>query len=1065
MTESFATPDEYALEGRASDLSTPLTESLGAQASEAFMGGTRTLLRGSQMLGAKHNIDPLAFAGAAETGAAGMAAYQHDMQAQAALPDVPIADAKIRVKKEGLEGHLKLPEQDSIRQPVLDLMLEHARERAQYEAAVNRGPQGFLPGALGFITQMGVGMIDPVNIAAFSIPVMGEARYGQMLARAGDSLLARAGVKAEVGAAQGAVGGTALLPADWWLRTQDGQDFTFADALKSVVLSAGMGAAFMGGHGLLSDIKARLKSEPLAGSPAAQLIAALEKHRPAAEPQAGIEPLGEEVPGIAAGEINAPAAISGAPGEGPGSEFTPLRLEDLPPNHPARILADLPPAVQENVVQAAMADMINGRPVRVGEMLNEAAKQDPRIAESLDLYHGSPHDFEAFSSEHIGSGEGAQSYGHGLYFAENRDVASQYHAKFLADQSKRTIPPEVMSALREMDYLGFENAREAMKGIRSEKLSGHDWKDVWDGHQPQAATHAKVIDNYLSADAPPKPASLYRVRINANKDHFLDWDKPLSEQGQFVQKALLEHPDPMIAGTAAKWGHDIPAMYSRIAQRLGGERELGPEGTKYPVNYSNEAKASAALSEVGIPGIKYLDQGSRPRTVALNEKATMGVRAKIASLKEELTHKDDPGILPAFARSREADIAALEKSIGENPTRNFVLFNDKLAEITHKNGEPVTPAQQTVATMHMRPRAGKGPRARDPDTYSLLEFLAANGGIRNDDALIADLRSSFGRDNKFVPGFGNLIRAPRELSTAAARGGQHAPMSLDHAREAAVEAGYLHDAGEQSGGLNESTINHLLEAVDQEVRGQRVYRAGTAPAAKVEAARIHEENQYHAESELDGALREIGEDPNKIPDSRRARVLEIMTHEDVSDPLEAYERAVMEEDSHGTEAGQIEPAPEKIPGWDDVDDTGEASGAGRAAAPEPLREGAGGSAGPRAGGADAGGPRQARGIADFKKFGETSAPVENPDLAVASKLAEQAPEPGSIDTVKAPSAAEAAAIEANKLLDDILPRLSEDERKVLEDALNQQDLDNDARAQILREGATCLAEASAGLAA
>ena len=57
-----------------------------------------------------------------------------------------------------------------------------------------------------------------------------------MLASAGDSMFARAGVKALQGAAQGAAGSAALVPGDWWLHTKDGQDYTMADALKSVVM-------------------------------------------------------------------------------------------------------------------------------------------------------------------------------------------------------------------------------------------------------------------------------------------------------------------------------------------------------------------------------------------------------------------------------------------------------------------------------------------------------------------------------------------------------------------------------------------------------------------------------------------------------------------------------------------------------------------------------------------------------------------------------------------------------------------------------------------------------------
>jgi hypothetical protein len=46
--------------------------------------------------------------------------------------------------------------------------------------------------------------------------------------------------------------------------------------------------------------------------------------------------------------------------------------------------------------------------------------------QGIRAYHGSPHDFDRFSIEQVGRGEGAQAYGHGLYFAESEDVARSY---------------------------------------------------------------------------------------------------------------------------------------------------------------------------------------------------------------------------------------------------------------------------------------------------------------------------------------------------------------------------------------------------------------------------------------------------------------------------------------------------------------------------------------------------------------------------------------------------------------------------------------------------------------
>ncbi len=46
--------------------------------------------------------------------------------------------------------------------------------------------------------------------------------------------------------------------------------------------------------------------------------------------------------------------------------------------------------------------------------------------EAVDVYHASPHEFEKFDSGKIGTGEGTQDEGHGLYFAENKAVHESY---------------------------------------------------------------------------------------------------------------------------------------------------------------------------------------------------------------------------------------------------------------------------------------------------------------------------------------------------------------------------------------------------------------------------------------------------------------------------------------------------------------------------------------------------------------------------------------------------------------------------------------------------------------
>lgn len=61
------------------------------------------------------------------------------------------------------------------------------------------------------------------------------------------------------------------------------------------------------------------------------------------------------------------------------------------------------------------------RLAKAGQVVRDAAE-----AEGILAYHGSPHDFDKFSTSAIGTGEGAQVYGRGLYFAQKKGVAQSY---------------------------------------------------------------------------------------------------------------------------------------------------------------------------------------------------------------------------------------------------------------------------------------------------------------------------------------------------------------------------------------------------------------------------------------------------------------------------------------------------------------------------------------------------------------------------------------------------------------------------------------------------------------
>lgn len=65
----------------------------------------------------------------------------------------------------------------------------------------------------------------------------------------------------------------------------------------------------------------------------------------------------------------------------------------------------------------------------IGKAVKAADAMAPEVGNAMRgiiAYHGSPHSFDKFDLSKIGTGEGAQAYGHGLYFAESEPVARSY---------------------------------------------------------------------------------------------------------------------------------------------------------------------------------------------------------------------------------------------------------------------------------------------------------------------------------------------------------------------------------------------------------------------------------------------------------------------------------------------------------------------------------------------------------------------------------------------------------------------------------------------------------------
>ena len=220
-----------------------------------------------------------------------------------------------------------------------------------------------------------------------------------------------------------------------------------------------------------------------------------------------------------------------------------------------------------------------------------------KALKAIRAYHGSPYKFDKFDISKIGTGEGAQAYGHGLYFAENEGVAKDYR-KNLSSGTYVTQAGDIFDPYKSLEHLnvrvaaykGIDNAIERAKGLLETT--------------PEIASVIKRdLDKLYALKAKntvPNEGHMYEVNIYADPAKFLEWEVPFSNQSETVQNVLRE------MGVGNKW-NESGVRGSEAYKRISGK--LAPSDR---ISTHNDPLASDSLLKSGVPGIKYLDAGSRP---------------------------------------------------------------------------------------------------------------------------------------------------------------------------------------------------------------------------------------------------------------------------------------------------------------------------------------------------------------------------------------------------------------------------------------------------------------------
>ena len=232
---------------------------------------------------------------------------------------------------------------------------------------------------------------------------------------------------------------------------------------------------------------------------------------------------------------------------------------------------------------------------------------DPRRAVGyIRAYHGSPHRFDRFDISKLGTGEGNQTYGHGLYFAGREAVAQRYRDEL----ARITIDGE------DVDKLASMRANNSGKANPIHNIADYMavyGSDVRDALREGAPDLIKVYDRLVKEDRIGRVGHMYEVNLKTRPDVLIDYDRGFNDQpsafkdvlrSSLVRNGYLssgETNSSQVDGALRRWSADFAYLHQNLIGSTLNRRFIAP----------TPEDIAATLRDAGIPGLRYLDQGSR----------------------------------------------------------------------------------------------------------------------------------------------------------------------------------------------------------------------------------------------------------------------------------------------------------------------------------------------------------------------------------------------------------------------------------------------------------------------
>lgn len=372
-------------------------------------------------------------------------------------------------------------------------------------------------------------------------------------------------------------------------------------------------------------------------------------------------------------------------------------------------------------------------------------------------FHGSPHEFERFSLQAIGTGEGNQAYGWGLYFASQRAIADNYRKalapgsrllirgrlleKAPGDENWTTHKDEWIAAFARNLLSDTENGTPFSKAktqmvMDAEFRLGVERKAGRTQEADEIEAAIKELHDLEPGDIVRKMAGrTYTVDIPGDDD-FLAWDAPASQQSAKVQAALEQLGIQWAPLAYPTLSEGVDLIDRAIAHDPGGwgtlaveRRELLNEGRHYAEMGNEDAFRSWFAQHHDEVGVKLNDPLGRDIYAQLVTKAAVAGKDTSAARGAFGLMRRDDSVKAASQALASVGLAGIRYLDGQSRvagegSNNYVVVDDALVQVREFDQavRELTEADVQTWVKDLRDRVG-------PDLQVLDVYLTAAGDL------------------------------------------------------------------------------------------------------------------------------------------------------------------------------------------------------------------------------------------------------------------------------------------------------------------------------------------------